>query len=116
MQDSYNMKKIVRLTEADIKRIVKKLTNKDFEGEVSPFESPEEHGFSHVNQDVLKQYVKTFGPITLIGGKYACQNRRGRWECYDKSDRSISTEKIMDEFDLRKFGFNFDDFMESYLD
>ena len=108
------MNKVGRITEADIKRIVKKLTNKDFEGEVAPFESPDEHGFSHVNQDILKQYVKTFGPITLIGGKYACQNRRGVWECYDKFDRQVSSDKIMDEYDLTKYGFDFDDFVSSY--
>jgi hypothetical protein len=108
------MKKIIRLTEADIKRIVKKLTDKDFEGEVTPFESPDEHGFSHVNQDILKSYVKKFGPITLIGGKYACQNREGQWECYDKFDREVSRHKIMDEYGLDKYGFEFDDFVSSY--
>jgi hypothetical protein len=108
------MKKIVRLTESDIKRIVKRLTNKDFENEVTPFESPEEYGFTHMDQNMLKQYVKTYGPITLIGGKYACQNRRGQWECYDKLDRQVSGYEIMREFDLHKYGFEFDDFINSY--
>lgn len=108
------MKKITRLTEADIKRIVKRLTNKDFEDEVTPFESPDEYGFNHVSKDILRQYVETYGPITLIGGKYACQNRKGRWECYDKFDRRVSDDKIMDEYDLRKYGFDLDDFISSY--
>jgi len=109
------MKKIVRLTEADIKNIVKRLTNKDFQDEVTPFENPKEQGFNHIRQDILKQYVETFGPITLIGGRFACQNRRGEWLCYDKSDRLVSGDKIMSEIDLYKFGFDFDDFVDSYL-
>ena len=109
------MKKIVRLTETDIKRIVKRVTNKDFEDEFTPFENPKEYGFTHMNQDMLKQYVETYGPITLIGVKYACQNRRGQWECYDKLDRPISGDRIMREFDLHKYGFNFEDFINSYL-
>ena len=109
------MKKIVRLTETDIKRIVKRVTNKDFEDEFTPFENPKEYGFTHLTKDMLKQYVETYGPITLIGGKYACQNRRGQWECYDNLDRPISGDKIMREFDLHKFGFNFEDFINSYL-
>jgi len=109
------MKKVVRLTETDIKRIVKRVTNKDFEDEFTPFENPKEYGFTHMNQDMLKQYVETYGPITLIGGKYACQNRRGRWECYDNLDRPISGDNIMREFDLYKYGFNFGDFVNSYV-
>ncbi len=108
------MKKIVKITEADIKRIVKKLTNKDFEGEVAPFENPKEHGFTHLTKDMLKLYVETYGPITLISGKYACQNRRGNWECYDKFDRPVSSDEIMREYDLYKYGFDFDDFISSY--
>ncbi len=41
-----------------------RLTNKDFQDEVTPFENPKEQGFNHIKQDVLKQYVETFGPIT----------------------------------------------------
>jgi len=109
------MKRIIRITEADIANIVKRLTNKDFEDEFSSFDDPDEHGFK-IDKKILQQYVKTFGPITLVGGKYACQTRRGSWECYDKFDRRIPTDKIMGEFDLKKYGFSFDDFIESYRD
>jgi hypothetical protein len=109
------MKKIVRITEADIKKIVKRLTNKDLENEFTPFENPKEQGFNHIDKNILRQYVETFGPITLIGGKYACQNRKGQWLCYDKYDRVVSDDKIMSEFDLTKYGFNFGDFVNSYL-
>jgi hypothetical protein len=82
---------------------------------VSSFDDPDEHGFK-IDKKILQHYVKTFGPITLVGGKYACQTRRGSWECYDKFDRRIPTDKIMDEFDLKKYGFSFDDFIDSYRD
>jgi hypothetical protein len=109
------MKKIVRITEADVKRILKKLSDKDFEDEFAPFENPGKHGFTHMDQNMLSKYVETFGPITLIGGKYACQNRKGQWLCYDKYDRVVSDDKIMSEFDLTKYGFNFGDFVNSYV-
>jgi hypothetical protein len=109
------MKKVVRLTETDIKRIVKKVTNKDFEDEFVPFENPRKHGFTHMDQNMLNKYVEAFGPITFIGGKYACQNRRGQWLCYDKYDRVVSGDNIMREFDLHKYGFEFNDFINSYL-
>ena len=68
-----------------------------------------------MNKDILKLYVESFGPITLISGKYACQDRKGKWECYDKNDRNISGYEIMSELDLTKYGFDFENFMSSYL-
>jgi len=111
------MNKIVKITESDVKRILKKLSDKDYEDELTPFEveNPEKHGFKHMNKDVLKLYVETFGPITLISGKYACQDRKGKWECYDKDDRISDGDKIMSELGIKKYGFDFDDFMSSYL-
>lgn len=111
------MNKITRITESDVKRILKKLSDKDYDNELTPFEveNPEKHGFKHMNKDILKLYVKSFGPITLISGKYACQDRKGKWECYDKNDRNISGYEIMSELDLTKYGFDFENFMSSYL-
>lgn len=107
------MKRIIRLTEADIKNIVQKVIGKNYKDNVSSLDNSNIHNFRLRPSD-MKIYVDMFGPIKVINGEYACQKRNSEWMCYNSNDKHIPTEKIMDELDLRKFGFTFDDFIESY--
>jgi len=107
-------KRIIRLTEADIKNIIYRLTNKDYSDDVEDMIHPKKQGFPDFDERFLQNYIEAYGPIKVIGKKYACQKRYGEWVCYDKTDRKVPHEEIMSEFDLSKFGFSFEDFIESY--
>jgi len=101
------------INESDIPRALKKLTNKEFDEYVTSFDKPNDYGFK-ISDFALDQYIKSFGPIVLVAGKYACQKRNDVWECYDKRDRRILKDDIMNELDIKKFGFSFEDLIDSH--